>query len=172
VELELEFGLLGADAAREYASLRPDTPDTEVVRRLAAGHRCVVARHAGRLVAVRWVSTGRAEVDYLGVTVPLAARVAYQYDSFTAPEVRRRGVNRALGGFLDDVLEQDGFTTLVNTLLPENAGGYALAREVVMPLGIIASLRLGRRAWIVRRPQSEYVADRPQPRAVRIPSSA
>src|SRR4051812_44638951 len=48
-EIPVEFDLLRASDADEYALLRPDTGATEVRRRLELGQLCFSGRHDGRI---------------------------------------------------------------------------------------------------------------------------
>ena len=65
-------------------------------RRMAAGNRCFVARHQGRIISARWAATGTAQCDYLFREVSLGSDEVYLYDAFTSPEWRGKGIFPAL----------------------------------------------------------------------------
>ena len=74
---ELSFSLLGPDAVGEYGRLRPDVPEAETRRRLAAGERCLLGSHRGELVSARWFAFERVAIPYLGHSFALAPGVVY-----------------------------------------------------------------------------------------------
>jgi hypothetical protein len=126
-----------------YLELRPDTPGSEVVRRLQAGALCVGAWRDGRLVAARWLETDRPDIEYLGVAVGLRPGVWYAYDAFTEPAERRLGVSALVTAVLMQRAVSLGATFVINAVLPENRGGRALARSRSQRLGLLGSLRIG-----------------------------
>ena len=130
-----------------YVAMRPDTPETEVTRRLRAGAECVTAWRDQRLVAARWRQSGRIEMPYLGVSVQLHPEVSYAYDAYTRPDERRRGVSAMVTAELVKSASRAGAKAVINAVLPENRGGGGLARGRSGPIGVLRSLRLGR--WML-----------------------
>lgn len=126
-----------------YLELRPDTPGSEVVRRLQAGALCIAAWRDGRLVAARWLEADRPDIEYLGVAVGLCPGVWYAYDAFTQPAERRRGVSALVTATLMQRAVSLGATSVINAVLPENRGGRGLARRRSQRLGLLGSLRVG-----------------------------
>jgi RimJ/RimL family protein N-acetyltransferase len=140
----LEFGFLSEADIDEYAALRGDRDPAVAAGRLRRGDRCFVARHEGRLVAALWVATGEAEFEYLGRRLRLGENEAQRYDSFTAPELRGRGVIAAVGTRLDRQLREENIRRVRGTALPENAAALrALAKGGYRPIGKIGYVKLG-----------------------------
>ncbi len=139
----VSVGALSAPHFAGYLLLRPDTPGSEVIRRLHAGAICIGAWRDGRLVAARWVETDQVELAYLGVAVGLRPGVWYAYDAFTEPAERRRGVSALVTATLLQRAVSEGATSVINAVLPENRGGRGLARRRSRRLGLLGSLRVG-----------------------------
>ena len=125
-----------------YRTLRPDTPEGEVRRRLDAGHACVGAWAAGRLIAARWMSRGIAEMPYLDLAFSLPPQVAYWYDSYTDPAFRGRGAHHAIDAAATEWMRDHRLTVQLSTVLPENLGGVRLvARTSSRRIGWVGCLR-------------------------------
>lgn len=135
--------LLSNDHVPEYLDLRPETPHSELMRRLHAGAECIAAWRDGRLVAARWVQTGRVEISYLGAVLDLCPGVWYAYDAFTTPAERRRGVSGMVAAALVRRAADLGATSVINAVLPENRGGRGLAHRRSRPVGVLRSVRVG-----------------------------
>jgi hypothetical protein len=105
--------------AEAYRALRADD-GAELTRRLADGDRCFGAWLDGRLVSVRWFSSGSAWIEYLDLRVPLRPDELYMYDLYTAPDLRGRSVSRASAAGWQEVLAAEGVRRLVGSVLPEN----------------------------------------------------
>ena len=135
---------LAAEDADAYRGFREQPQGFEPVRRLAAGDRCLVARHDGRIVGAMWGSTTRARSDYLGRNLPLAAGEAFQFNAYTAPAVRGMGVAPALSVAWLRHLRDEGCSTALRLTLPENAAALrAHAKAGYRIVAIVRSLRLG-----------------------------
>lgn len=90
------FDQLDETQLDEYNDFRGAANADAARRRFAAGDKCFVARHDGRIVSARWGATGRLRCDYLSRAIALADDEAYLYDAFTTPGWRGRGVFPAL----------------------------------------------------------------------------
>ena len=141
---ELGFGFLHEDDLAGYEALRPGSA-REAAERLASGHRCFGAWRDGRLVAVRWLATGRPFVEYLDLHLELADGDVYHYDTFTDPAERRRGISLASQARLFDLLRGEGYRRAIRAVLPENGAAVADAlRAGFRPRGRVGYVKLGR----------------------------
>ena len=152
----IEIGFLDPAETGDYAALRPETDPAETDRRLATGHRCIVARRNGRVVHARWISPGRLESAYLGLSFELPPGIAYLHDTFTALEARRQRLSVATGALCFRVLRDEGVETALAGIWPGNAPAMALLRTNRHDLiGVIGAIRLGRRRMPVMRGMPE-----------------
>ena len=135
---------LGEADVDDYLQLRPAADPAEVRARLRRGLHCFVARHQGRIVHAGWVTTRDAWIDYLGVEMPLAPGDAYQFESFTAPAFRGRGIAAARVAAMAARLARDGHRRLIACVLPENAAAFRPLEKVgYRRVGQIGGLRCG-----------------------------
>jgi hypothetical protein len=140
------------DDIDDHCALRPRIARAEVERRLALGHICSAARIGEQVVGVRWLSFGRAEIDYLGLAFDLPPDVAYVYDVYTRPDARSLGVNRALTAWTDARQRERGGRWTLSAILPENRGGSRIPGSLPMrSVGTIAVVRLPGRRIPLRR---------------------
>lgn len=141
--------LVPADAVA-YRAFRDTVGPDDAARRLAEGDRCLVARHDGRIVGAMWGSTVRAWSPYLGRDLPLAAGEAYQFDAYTSPAVRGRGIAPALSVAWLVSLRDEGCSAAVRAMLPENTAALrAHAKAGYRVTGIVRSVGLGPRRFHV-----------------------
>jgi GNAT superfamily N-acetyltransferase len=153
VPRELEFGYLDERGVSEYEQLRPGQRSAAAAR-LAEGHRCFATWNDGRLVAVRWLASGTPHVEYLDLPLRLADGEVYHYDTFTAPDERRRGISAASQARLFETLREEGYRSSIRAVLPENVPAVRDAeRAGYRPNGRIGYVKLGR--W--KRPFRTYV---------------
>jgi hypothetical protein len=117
----------------------------------------VTAWRGGRLVATRWLSSGHADINYLGATLRLAPGVWYAFDAFTSPSERRRGISGMVTAALVQRAESLGAIAVINAVLPENRGGRGLARRRSEPLGMLRSMRFGRWRIVASRLPRGYL---------------
>lgn len=151
--LPLEFSFLAPDELHEYAAVRRDQESGEPAARLRRGERCWTARLDGRIVNVRWVTTVAAPIDYLGITLALAADEAYIYDEYTSPEHRRLGVAAVASMRLAHVLADEGHERVLTAALPENTVALHMREKAgYRRAGVIRSFRIGpwRRVFVRR----------------------
>jgi hypothetical protein len=154
----VRLGLLSATDVDDYRHLCPDTPSEEVTKRLARGDRCFVARLNGDLVSVRWLSTKRADVEYLGLSFSLGAAFAYAYDAFTAPALRQTGLSTIAAAYMGEQARSEGCRALLSAIGPENEGGRRLLKGLGgRPVGMVGCLRLGPLRLPLRRLPPGYL---------------
>lgn len=142
--------LTGGDAAA-YQALRPDPQisETEFLRRLRAGERCLGAWRRNRLIAIHWLALDEARISYLGISLALAPDACYDYEAFTAPQERRRGIGNMLGAAARADARRQGKPKVLSGILPENRAGAGFIAPWSRQVGTVASVRLGR--WRLAR---------------------
>ncbi len=118
-------------------------------RRAARGDRCFATFESGELASVRWVSTGIARLEHLGLDLTLPPTVAYAYDMWTDPRSRRRGHGRAGNEAMRALLVADGIDETLRAVVPENTAALALAAASpgIREVGTAYRLGHGRLAW-------------------------
>jgi GNAT superfamily N-acetyltransferase len=140
---DLVFGFVDERHLEALERLRPGLGH-QAAARLASGDRCFATWRGDRLVAVRWVATGSAHVEYLDLRLRLAAGEVYHYDTFTDPAERRRGISLASQARLFETLRGEGQRRVIRALLPENPPAVADARRAgYRPRGRIGYVKLG-----------------------------
>jgi GNAT superfamily N-acetyltransferase len=83
--------------ADDLMALRPLNSGGELPeRRFARGDTALVAELDGCLVGCQWISDAPLTVPYLRVSVAPRPGARYCYGFYVRPEVRRRGIGRAL----------------------------------------------------------------------------
>ena len=143
-DLPVTIDLLRELDVPDYLRLRPGADVAEILGRLQRGLRCFIARYEGRIVHAGWVTTSHARVDYLDVEMPLAPGDAYQFESFTAPAFRGRGIAAARVSAMADHLARDGQRRLIACVLPENTAALrVLEKAGYRAVGRIGALRCG-----------------------------
>jgi RimJ/RimL family protein N-acetyltransferase len=151
---ELSFGFLAPEELADYEALHGERVTAR--ERLAAGERCFVARHEGRLVSTRWLAFGSARIDYLDRRLELGDRDVYLSETYTDPAVRGRGYSSAAGAAYARLLAAEGYARVVAAVLPENhQGRRAYEKAGYRPVGTIGWLGVGP----LRRPFGRIAAD-------------
>jgi GNAT superfamily N-acetyltransferase len=112
------FGFLDPEDAAGLGRLGHWTED-EVAARHARGERCFVARTDGEIAAARWITVGRGPAPYLERQLSLTPDEAYQYENYTDPALRGRGISPAGGTRLAHALAAEGFSRIVAVALRE-----------------------------------------------------
>lgn len=147
----LSFSWLDEAALAAYAKLRPGAEEG-AADRLQAGHRCFGTWRDDELLGARWVATGSPRIEYLDLALPLEDGEVYQYDSFTAPGHRRRGVSAVSQAELAASLAAEGRARLVRAVLPENRAAVRDAEKAgYRRSGRIGFVRIGRLRRELRR---------------------
>lgn len=127
-----------------YLGLRRDQGEPEVRRRLGRGDRCFVGWLGERIVTAVWVATERAYVPYLRRDLVLRPGDAYEYDLFTAPELRGRGLVAAHTAVIRARIAAAGARRCLALVAVENRASRALlARNGWRAIGRVGVLRLG-----------------------------
>jgi len=155
----LSFSWLGEIDADAYLRLRDDQTADLVRARLARGDRCLIARMNGHdLVAVRWIVTGVAPIDYLGLAFELSPRAVYLYDVFTGHPDREQNIAAAMSCEMVRRLRSEGWSSVVATVLPENVAGQRLTRSRGYDeVGSVGCFRLGPWRIPIRRIPAGYL---------------
>lgn len=147
----VSFSLLDPAEIAEYGTLRPDVPEAETRRRIAAGERCLIGRRDGELVHARWFAARRVTIPYLEHAFELSPGVVYAYDGFTAPAAR--GLRISAGAPACDALIADwGAESVLVSVWPENRAGAGLATRLgYEPIGTVAIIRMAGGRRVLRR---------------------
>ena len=139
----LSFAWLEEGRLAEYERLRPGHAG-QAASRLRAGDRCFGAWLDDELVAVRWIATRTATIEYLDLPLQLADGEVYHYDSFTSPSHRRRGLSVASQARLGEALRREGRRRIVRAVLPENRPAVRDAEKAgFQRAGRVGFVRLG-----------------------------
>jgi GNAT superfamily N-acetyltransferase len=140
----IEIATLGPDDAAEYVSLRPEATTAEYQDRLSAGQVCWAARHAGRLVAVKWLRFDAIEVPYLRRRFTLAPGEICLEDMFTTPDMRGHHLQSAISARIFAQCRAQGYKCSIGLVSPANrASAASLARTGYRRSGWISLLHLG-----------------------------
>ncbi|HKZ05965.1 MAG TPA: GNAT family protein [Methylomirabilota bacterium] len=135
--------LLAEDLPR-LVMLRREPGAAVLERRLARGHRCFAAWHEDRIVHAGWAAPHAAWIDFLEWEIPLGAGDVYQYDSFTAPDVRGLGVAALRVAWMARHFQAEGARRLLAVVWPGNPGAFRpLERVGYRRRGSIRAFRLG-----------------------------
>ena len=148
----LEFSFLGVADLDEIAAFRPGLSRASAEERLHQGHRCFGARHDGRLASTRWIATGWAPMEYLGVAQKVPSGTSFLYDLYTDPAVRGLRIAPATASALCRVLEEEGVRTVTAAVHPDNAPALAHGKRYgLKPVGKVGLIRImGVRRWFRR----------------------
>ncbi len=149
-----EFALLAEGELDSYLALRPDQTEREIRSRLLAGHTCCVCWREGEIIEAGWSASGRVYVPYLDRDLLLPPGDVYNYDAYTTPARRGRGLYMAHNAFVARLHQQEGFARSVALVALENdAAAKVLARSGLVVEGRYAWLRLGRASVYWQRPE-------------------
>ena len=142
----VEVWPLNVGDSSAYQALRPE-PEIgggEFVRRLQAGEQCFGAWRGDRLVGVHWLALDEARVSYLGVSLALGAGVSYDYEAYTEPRERGRGIGNLLGAAVRKDSASRGKSQVLSGILPENRAGAAFIAPWSRQVGTVASVSVWR----------------------------
>jgi SAM-dependent methyltransferase len=140
--IPLTIELLANDQVEEYNAARRPADCTAAARRLAAGDRCFVARHEGRIVGTRWAATGTAWSAYLSRRLALAVDEVYMYDGFTAPDLRGRRIYSALACEMFRYYRRAGSRRALILVVPER--GLEHVPPGYRTIGTLGYVKLGK----------------------------
>lgn len=137
-------GFLDESELRELEAVNPGKRASAFGDLLAAGDRCWITRHDGRIVSYRWVATRPAYVAEIRLWIEIPEGAAYVYDSFTVPEMRGARIAVAAGLDLLHELSAEGLDRITAFVLPHNRSGIVSARRAgCIPIGRIATVAVG-----------------------------
>lgn len=140
----IEIATLEPHDAAEYMSLRPEATLTEYQQRLGAGQVCWAARHAGRLVAVKWVRFDAIELPYLSRPLPLAPGEIYLHDMFTSQDMRGHHLQAAISARIFARYRAQGYNRSVGLVSQANRASIAsLTRTGYQRAGWVSVVHLG-----------------------------
>jgi len=126
-QIDVSFRPLTLSELSAYRELRPETANSELVRRIEAGHTCIVGWYAGRIISARWLGLNRCRIDYLDIEISLAPDTAYLCETFTAAEYRGRRVATAGAAVVEEILYRNGTRRELAAIWPENRAGQKTA---------------------------------------------
>ncbi len=106
------FEELHVDDAGSLATVLGHADNGQIVRRMAYGRRCFMARVAGEIAAYGWVSSGRECVGEMGREIRLSPGEAYVWDCVTLPDYRKQGLYTALLGYINGLLFGEGYSRI------------------------------------------------------------
>lgn len=140
----VDFEFISRDDLQEIAAFRSDLRPQELEQRFDLDERCLVARYEGRIVCTCWMHTHNVPFPDLGYELVLPPGVAYVGDSFTAPDMRGKGISPALSSELRIRLAAEGVERWVAYVLGGNVLGIINAeRAGSTETGRVAALKLG-----------------------------
>lgn len=95
-KVEVEIGQVKATDDEDLETVVEIDPwadsKADLLRCLAKGHRCYVARHEGRIVPSVWCAREQFYSHYLGRELRLAANEIWCHSAVTKPVLRRKGI--------------------------------------------------------------------------------
>lgn len=103
-----------------HQALMPEVSRESFDSRLERGHVGVGVWHEGRMVNAGWAGIGRCRVGYVGLWIDLPPRVAYLYDTLTAPEYRGMRLTSARWKTMELLLREAGVAVELGAVSPEN----------------------------------------------------
>jgi RimJ/RimL family protein N-acetyltransferase len=133
-----------------YHRFRPEQSLQEIQARLARGDRCFACWYENRIIDAGWVATGRVHIPYLRRDLILDPRDIYNYDSYTLPAYRGRGLYMARNAYIARYNWQEGFSRSVAVVAVENKALLAiLLKSGLKPIGLYSCMRFGpwQRGW-------------------------
>jgi GNAT superfamily N-acetyltransferase len=136
---------LTREEVQDYLVFRPDASGHDVTQQLLKGDRCLVARHEDRIVGAIWGSSERIHMKRsLGRDLPLAAGEAYQFDTYTLPEVRGMGIAPALSvAWLRHLREEACVAAILPTVPWNEAALRSYAKAGYRVAAVVRYVRLG-----------------------------
>ena len=147
--VEWELSKLSIAELPAYHAYHPGANLDELCGRLERGGCCFVMRHDGRIIHTCWIVKGTELIEYLGCEVRIGPDLGYEYEAFTVPEFRGRGVATARTRLMEPDLVADGYRGIVATVYPGQPGRSSLPspRRVprdwhgrLLPLGLVETI--------------------------------
>lgn len=121
--------------------------------RFQRGDLCFAALDAnGKVAHTRWVTVEKTYIPEIGRYVVLPPGEAYFYDGYTQPDLRRRGIDGAMRGFIFKTMRAAGYRKIYSYVRGDNPIGLKAARRWQQPVGRLWYLRLrGLSPLVIRR---------------------
>jgi ribosomal protein S18 acetylase RimI-like enzyme len=116
----VEFGLLDPSDVDEFTRFHSGRRREYIERRIATGDLCFTARHRGALASTTWACRSRHWVPDLHFMWNVAPGEVYLYDSYTAPQYRRRYIALALDTHVLRHLRNLDLERALTAISPEN----------------------------------------------------
>ena len=143
-EGEISASLLQPGDIEEYVRFRSGPSQEEVQARIQQGQLCFLARWQGALGHAVWAATGSVRVAYLNCGIELTGDEAYIYDSYTAPEFRRRGLTAARADAMLRYFRERSYVRVFSLVMPENPGGIGSTLNAgYRRAGVIGRVEIG-----------------------------
>jgi ribosomal protein S18 acetylase RimI-like enzyme len=136
--------LAGIDDTGRILQIYERSRSEEMIRkRFRRGDSCFIAiNNQGQGVHLSWVSTRLMGVPELNLGLLLRPREVYNYDVYTRPDMRRRGIDSAARALTYQHLCERGYDRLYLYVRGENLAGLRAARRLLSPIGVIPYWRL------------------------------
>jgi RimJ/RimL family protein N-acetyltransferase len=148
----VEFGPLGRSDIEEFLRFHPDRRREFIERRFSTGDLCFAARHEGALASTTWACRSKHWVPDLHFMWHVAPGEVYLYDSYTAPQLRERGLFAALGTHVLRYFRSLDVERVLTTIAPENTASLRSRAKVgFRPCGDIRCFSIGWGVHLHRR---------------------
>ena len=109
--------------------------------RLQKGDKCVLAMHNGDIVGYLWEMKDAMELSQFNL-ISLPENKVYLYNSYVVKEFRGKRVNAAMRQYFDDLLIDEGKTSIVATISKNNEPSLkSVARMDAEKIGKIVQIR-------------------------------
>jgi SAM-dependent methyltransferase/ribosomal protein S18 acetylase RimI-like enzyme len=142
--MAIEIAPLAEDEVGDYLELRPDADRADILARLAAGQRCVVARHDGHVIHAVWAATGRAWIEYLAREIQLGSGDVYLFEAHSAPAVRGRHIGTLLLACQMRFFRETGCRRALAVVMPENVAALRwVKRAGFRQIGVMGYVKAG-----------------------------
>jgi GNAT superfamily N-acetyltransferase len=141
----VEFGPLGPSDIEEFLRFHPDRRREYIERRFSMGDLCFAARHGGALASTTWACRSQHWVPDLHFMWHVAPGEVYLYDSYTAPQLRKRGLFPALGTHILRYFRSLEVERALTTIAPENTASiHSRAKVGFRQCGDLRCFSIGR----------------------------
>ena len=134
--IDVSFGTLQPNDIDAYLRFRQNAQRNVVERRLMHGDRCFVSWYGREIVDACWTATGMIYVPYMRRYLRIPPGSVYSFDSYTAPELRGRGIYMARNSYTARVHQSEGLSTSIALVAYENYSAWLiLTRSGLKTLG-------------------------------------
>lgn len=134
--LGVSFGTLQPRDIDAYLRFRKNAWRSEIEQRLMHGDRCYVSWSGSEIVDACWTATGLIYVPYMHRYLRIPPGSVYSYDSYTAPELRGRGIYMARNSYTAREHQSEGLSSSIALVAYENYSAWLiLTRSGLKTLG-------------------------------------